>query len=356
MTQTKRIRNVPQVTYTESDILPATIPYNWDCLIMNRTFKRKVIKFLMSRIPELINLQKGQTLIMDHEGHPLRYTGYQSSPSADTDMPPMGEADVKCTRYTKYGNLLIDATDGDYVPIALLHVSNLINERWDELCDETRKALAVQQISVLRIECKGKRQATPVDTSNRKRCYEYVHINSLYMFLQGHFRCIVPTIYPSSFWDGFEMHVLGLLIAITGCDFTRGLAQMTANKMWLNLGIICKMLARAIDPVTREVDVPSYVECIGTVYTRIYQRHIGSYGRTCEDIMHTLKHSAGLSESIRKSLPTHEQIECSVRNANWVLIYWNTDKSGVYPTPIDDKYGYTLTAKGRPCWSDSIET
>lgn len=37
-------------------------------------------------------------------------------------LPPLGEADVKFTRYADlYQRLMVDSIDGDSVPIALLH-------------------------------------------------------------------------------------------------------------------------------------------------------------------------------------------------------------------------------------------
>eukprot|EP00961_Rhodomonas_salina_P295507 3935517-Rhodomonas_salina.1 len=94
---------------------------------MNRTFKTKVIRLVIEAVPALVQLQPGQRLIIDHAGHPVEHT-VDAPPRELTELPPLGEADVKFPRYAPLGRMVAEATDGDYVPIALLHIERCVRE------------------------------------------------------------------------------------------------------------------------------------------------------------------------------------------------------------------------------------
>jgi len=107
---------------------------------MNRHFKVKVIQMLCERLPHFIALEDHQELIIDYK----KVVVYNKSsfsrinsierlsekshenwsdpiPIPVPNLEPMGESDVKFTRYTaKYGNSLVHAIDGDYMIISLL--------------------------------------------------------------------------------------------------------------------------------------------------------------------------------------------------------------------------------------------
>eukprot|EP00961_Rhodomonas_salina_P005737 77453-Rhodomonas_salina.1 len=134
---------------------------------MNRTFKTKVIRLITEAVPGLVQLQPGQRLIIDHAGHPVEYT-VDAAPRALTHLAPLGEADVKFPRYAAYGRMIVEATDGDYVPIALLFA---------ERC--AREGAPPPDMSIYRmsINLKGPKRTAAGDV---KYTYEFLHVNALF--------------------------------------------------------------------------------------------------------------------------------------------------------------------------------
>jgi len=134
MTQLKRRRHLPKLEILAREPLPPVCPCGarWEQSIANRVFKAKVIARVIEVLPGLLNLQMGQSLIIDYAGCPTEYTpGPDGSLTAKewTHLCPLGEADVKFTRYADiFKDLLVDSVDGDSIPIALLHTEAAVRE------------------------------------------------------------------------------------------------------------------------------------------------------------------------------------------------------------------------------------
>ena len=223
MTQFKRRKHIPCVDFNPSEVLPPTIPWNWDVMIMNRSFKSKVIQLVVTTVPDLIQLLPDQRLIIDYHTFPIHYTP-DNPPFEDKSFPPLGEADIKFTRYTKFGDLLVEATDGDYVPISLLHVERMIAENRENLVPDVAACTQVPQISIYRMECKGKREREGIPgvsdegkETDRKRTYEYLHINNLFRHLHSRILVTMGRAWRDSpaaaICSGHEMKLLSLLIS-----------------------------------------------------------------------------------------------------------------------------------------------
>lgn len=70
MTQTKRKKRVPVVSFAESQTLPCMVPEGdkWASCISNRTFKAKVIDLVMTRLPQMVLGRHGnKQLIIDYQ-------------------------------------------------------------------------------------------------------------------------------------------------------------------------------------------------------------------------------------------------------------------------------------------------
>jgi len=138
MTQLRRTQGRAVCTFDAAQDLPSRIPNDVMKYLMNRHFKVKVIQMLCQRLPHFISLEDHQEFIIDYK----KVVSYNKSsfskisvqdggshehwaepvPVSVSDLQPMGESDVKFTRYTqKYGNSLIHAIDGDYMIISLLY-------------------------------------------------------------------------------------------------------------------------------------------------------------------------------------------------------------------------------------------
>ena len=46
-----------------------------------------------------------------------------------------------------------------------------------------------------------------------------------------------------------------------------------------------------------------------------------------------------ISDRTKQNLHSEEIIQCSIRNANWVMQYWTCEP---HPDPIQAEYGYSL--------------
>lgn len=80
-------------------------------------------------ITDHIGLLPGQTLIIDYVDCPVKFevNNGKVCHTYMTDIPPMGECDVKFTRWGRmYGDIIAHSVDGDFIPIALLeHERNI---------------------------------------------------------------------------------------------------------------------------------------------------------------------------------------------------------------------------------------
>jgi hypothetical protein len=185
------------------------------------------------------------------------------------DLPPMGEADVKFTRWSNVfqGDLVAYSVDGDFIPISLIHYEKqLLDDRRNagqqpfrialyriryKLPEEKKKVACVKNVvesPVAGTAVKGQLLLTgskrrrgsggpllaltapssaasaassssasaSAQPKSQGREYEYVDIATLYQTLQQAFR------QRSGHRGGFSfMRVLAVLVGLGGTDFSR---------------------------------------------------------------------------------------------------------------------------------------
>ena len=125
ITQLKRRAGVNLLPFNETDVLPTVLPIEWKEAIMSPWFKHRVIQLICTDIPRLIRPPRGCRLIVDWETvAEYVYHGDDTQPEATFDIAQetdIGEADLKVTRWMRalQAPMLIEATDGDYIPISL---------------------------------------------------------------------------------------------------------------------------------------------------------------------------------------------------------------------------------------------
>jgi hypothetical protein len=333
MTQQKRRRHLPAVTIHARDALPPVVPQGaeWQQCISNRTFKSKVIELVIYKLTSTLQLGEGQSLIVDYQGHPVRYSGAGAHCGVPlTDLAPLGEADVKFVRYAAlYEKLQVDSVDGDSVPIALLHME--------------AGGGRVGNISILRLETRIKGEEPAADKKRARpdakpgRVYEFVNVGLLYAVLRSQVipQCLGRT--PLLLHDGHEIAMLVALIGLSGTDFTRGLPLVSGKTMYELLPDLWLRLARAYDPRTRQLEPRAAADLVvATVYQRKFQKHAGGPGAALADVLGSLRGSS-LSERTKGLLPTAETLHCTVRNTNWLLRYWTEQD---YPDPVQPQFGF----------------
>jgi hypothetical protein len=342
MTQAKRRKNIPILPFSAASELPCMVPEGerWTQCMANRTFKTRVIDLVLLRLPTL--LLRGhpkRRLIVDYQ-QPVEYRvesdGICCCPIQE--LPPMGEADLKFTRFAdRHGRLMVDSIDGDSVPIALLH---------HELC--LRRATPPPVVSIYRMELNTTGQKRSADGKRAPRTYEYVNVHALYEgLMQAIAQCTGRIRVPTH--AGHEMAMLISLIVLTGTDFSRNLPQMSGKSVYNWLPDIWPTLMVSYYPgMGCLVQDKAVNQLVALLYKTKFPKHARPVCDGLNQVLSDLNHSS-ISQKTKDSLPTYERIDCTVRNANWVLAYWTCEPA---PDPIQSVFGFRLTASGCPAYDD----
>lgn len=318
ITQANRSKNAAPFVFGAGESLPSQVPVDYNEKIRNRNFKRKVIDFLATHLPHAVSLEGGRELVIDYVHAPIRYYWDDDKGAVCHEalqLPPVGEADVKYSRHIE-GPAVVDSVDGDFIPISLIHHQMRLS------------AGASPEVAIYRLEYKldkasGKRSAGG-GAKKASRTWEYVHIPSLYEALQSEFeRMMRPglsrgTPLPA---DCF-VHIFALCVGLTGTDFSRSLPHVTPEKMWESMShkSVWNGLARSYDVDRRRLDVDTACDAfIAELYKRKFVKYTS--GNTLQKVMQNLQASK-LSATTRSQLPTPERVATTVRNVNFLLIYW----------------------------------
>ena len=350
MTQLKRRRHLPKLQILEREPLPSFCPSGerWDQCIANRTFKSKVIALVIERLPNLLELKEGQSLIIDYAGCPKEFRAGEGGVQSRElpELLPMGEADVKFTRYADlFKDLLVDSVDGDSIPIALLHHEACIKDLTMGSMEEDDLAEAPPRICIYRIttrvdkETPKKRKAGEAEENDKqkpKRTFEYVSIPCLYLAIKEVFSQSMGRLKSPSHTQHL-MSMLLSLIGLTGTDFTRNMPQLSGRSVFGLLPDLWLALMRSYDPSTGQMDVDSATDrLVACLYATKYATHVKAAPSSLHHVFETLHHSK-LSQRTRDSLPSVARVVCTVRNVNWLLKYWREPTN--VPSPLFQEAG-----------------
>jgi hypothetical protein len=328
---TQRMRNGKYDTscaFGAGSDLPSVPPEDWSSYMRNRPFKKKVIYEVITHLTQSSrSMQEDQTLIIDYED-----TLYHIHHTSKTSTIPVirqkmhGEADVKFPDYCKYfKNVLIDAVDGDYVPIALIA---------REIDPEIRPV--IRRIRVRTAE-------TPTHVGQTKREYEYLDINVLYKTLLRFLQTKVPI--PDTH-RGHEMRIFASLIGCCGSDFTQNMPRITPKTVIENISRAFPGAIMAYDPknTVSPLDTACFTnKVVSRLYQCIFPKHTeGARGMRST---HCAIQLSTLSAGTKRKIADCDTIESLVRNVNWLLLYWQPRKL-VAPDPIQAKYGFVFMTAG----------
>lgn len=326
MTQRKRCQKVPVLEFSAVESLPETIPANWQSAIMNRSFKTKVIMLVIEVLPNFLTLKQGQQLFIDYQGSPIVFEGPAKDMYRDERYGPLGESDVKFSRYMEhFDDLLLDSIDGDYAPIAMLKYESLL------------KAGRQINVSILRMVTTLPTDRKRDSEGKQRRQYEYLHVSELAEMLTTRLNAIYS--HPS------PLQLLSILIALTGTDFTKGLPRIGPSKFWDRLPAIWKDLSRSFEDEHLNYDMVAD-KVVAWVYANCYKNHVTSI--MCVDtVLRQIHQSRKLSDNTKKSIPRSKQaIIANLQNCHWVLLYWK-DATEV-PNPL--QYGFVQDSRGCMQW------
>ena len=312
MTQRKRMRDLAALEFQKGQELPTTIPDNWAAAIKNRAFKTKVISFIVSNLRKHYQ-DSSSTLIIDYMGVPEVIGAPMKIPlelqNADLKR---GECDIKAFIWTALGPLLVDSTDGDFIPIALLQY------------DRHSSPIALHRFN------------TRVPTSKPSDPkYEYVDIAKLHTFVQKEMRR-----------SSEPCRDFASIVGMVGCDFTMSLPQIGPKTLW--------SLRPFIKNCALETPAGMLMLVVRTMMKK-YQMHLASIAKkingmllevptteTAEQsytlVYTTLQNKAALSERIRIKLWAPARMIAHVKNVTWTLQYWQYLHH--FADPLESDFGY----------------
>lgn len=422
MTQRKRMKDVEVLEFTAEQALPSFIPDNWMSAIKNRTFKTKVIGLVLRHLRSHFKDDAVNTLVIDYMGAPevlgkpielpavFHGPGSSLHPGSDEHAAHAhnlrrGECDIKAFAWMSLGPLLIESTDGDFIPIALLQL------RECEIAGQPAR-LALHRIKTkLPSEATKLQKAGPDLSQQKRREYEFVDVNKLYEYLRssenaphriqltiqasaqtppqafasnkkrrilsgaadGNKRDIphIPHI-PTQQVQDVEMQevdapgadtsgtpviaaidVFSSLVAMTGCDFCMSLPQLGPIRLW------------QLRHLWKYADATS--ECGHLVFVTLALcdvngkalRHAGKYAdlvmrakasTTVDDILlvyidfyNIMQRQSGVALSVRNRLWKSERMHAHVKNTHWTLQYWRL--LHMHTDPLDGEHGFVRKGK-----------
>ena len=319
ITQSKRRANVQIIDFTELDVLPNEVPVVWKEAIMNQCFRNRVIEMVCTNIPRLIEPPAVDCSLIVDWIEVLEYRYNTSEVPTVTVLTNdvygetlVGEADIKFAFWMRrlLCPMLIEATDGDYIPISLgLKVRDIQARIW-----------------ILK--------SWKVD-----RGYEYIDIECVHRFLQTKFQRASQGRRCCQWW---EIKLFITLLGLSGTDFTRNLPLVSPQRMWDNLPLIIQ----AFDMETEvTVNMEQCKRVVELLYGETFPKHIDVFSR--RSIWQQAQWSK-LGARNKDLIPTDKRIMCTLRNLNFLMSYWLVS---IAPDATEE-YGFREDEHGVLGWAD----
>ena len=331
MTQSKRNRSVPAVNFAEKDDLPPRPPQEWMAAMRNRTFKVKVMKYVMCRLKQHFRLEERRSVVLDYHGVPEVIGGSYKLPELfknHTEENPLrrGECDIKGPHYLPHrGNMVMISTDGDFIPIALIQL-------------EQRRREGASQANIFVHRIKIKTGATKRDAAgSSRREFEFVNIGAL---LDGLTHDLPWTKTPAAYFS--------TLVALGGCDFSMNLPALGPTKLWA-------ARTKLRDNPLREC--AHLVSALIVTYQQILQNKCAGAGpetiRSITDTqsakcVYNKQHASALrcltlAPRTKSSMWTADRIVAHACNVLWTLQYWSLLHAA--PDPLSGNFGFVMNKK-----------
>ena len=231
--------------------------------------------------------------------------------------------------------MLIYSTDGDFLPLSLLHM-----ERATKAEHDTGEPFS-HKIFIHRMTTRTESTVKNARGKPKGREYEYVNVAHLLDYLTAELKhCPSPAL------------AFATLVAATGCDFTMSLPQLGPIKIW-------RERAR-LGPAFALDGAKSALLAVLTVYFHAFQRQhtlpsahfrlttstsddasmARSYGRLVESI----RANNTVSARVKDALWGVPRCLAHARNVAWTILYWTLlDK---HPDPVSGCFGFQQTKKG----------
>jgi hypothetical protein len=282
----------------------------------------------------------------------------------------MGESDIKWTRYTAWGNILLDAIDSDYVVIGCatierlglaapkVFVRRLLLSPGNAAVSAVAEAAAGKPITARKgnkrtvtggsVDTVSAGGANPkVDAKPLGRQYEFVDCGLVVEGLRATIGMLTP--------DAMKPYTVRLLthsISLCGCDFTKGVPWLNGTAAQRNMKLLWPGLCKAasINPETDSVVLDPRIvaeEYIGLLWKKVQfkKQCAGLQSVGFENLYQALKNDETISTFRRDRLISPEEMSCLVRNGNWVASYWSVPEKT--PCALKGDFGFFRHGNGK---------
>jgi hypothetical protein len=371
------------------------IPPNYNQLLFNRSFKSRVVLYMIEQITRQTRLKfPGQRVIIDHQNNPYVAVGVGSATAAGelgpgSDAVPatefkvacgLGESDLKWTRYLPFGNIILDAIDSDYVQIALCQIERLgvgapkIYVRRYFLEPSNAVASAAAGDGGGKTKSNTNTKATkrsldqflgskptsavddtkPASTAVKKgKSYEYCDCNMIFRGIQKTFGKVTP-----AHLKPYTVRILSFCVALVGSDFTKGVSWFNGTNAFKNMAVLWPGLCRAtvIESGVLSMD-PRIVadDFIGKLWTEIqFPKLCGSSFTNAdfETIHRFLSTNDSIGKKRRDLMITPRQLCCLCKGSNWTIKYWYDCETCPCAVHSEGDYGFKCTKTGKTEFDD----
>lgn len=365
MTQAKRAKHKLSYEFAQTSALPSAMPEDWGAAMANRTFKVKVIGKVLEvtrawfeRKLQHDALFAERTLVLDYRGVPA-VLGKASAVHAfvaarDWTTPPhavgRGECDIKAFTWASTSRCLcIFSTDGDYLPLALLHGVSA-----PAACRVVLHRMVTQTESVAcrkrKSMCGGTAGALQDRASApQKRVYEFVCVSAIARWL--------PSVFPSKAVHPVTQFCA--LVALCGCDFTRNLPRLGPRTLWklrhqlqntdlTNPGqIVCALSIAYHDLLVKKNVMPPGV---ANSRSSLQAMSTESAGAAYGDVICRILRDQKVSPRIKEQLWPEKRALAHALNSVWTMHYWTRLHEA--PDPHAEDFGYVRDGKGRTAFAE----
>lgn len=294
---TQRLRNKTKVNFNfDGDELPSNMPPDWGAAMRNRTFKTKVIAFVINEVRQYFQQKLfacKRTLVIDFKSN-LQIFGHIPENNFFTNIQEhclneaRGECDVKAFDWVDFGPTVLMSTDGDYIPIALLQ--------------QCQNKLS-HDVFIFRMAVKCSEREKRSVQGSRKHEYEFVHVQQLARDLNNNF-------------NTFEIEDLVTCIALSGCDFAMNLPLIGPQKLWKSITETEHSVSLTTAENLQQLVLRTYAEKF------LKRERQGSYDnytlfvRNLEKTSTAQKHVAMLWPEFR--------LQAHCKNVLWTIQYWTS--------------------------------
>jgi hypothetical protein len=313
-------------TFNEKSTMPAIPPEDWASAMRNRYFKSQVVN-LVTRNLKRHYADHDKTVIIDWMGPPVvlgraleldRRTLPKAVLNPDARR---GECDIKALAWVSWGPLVVQSTDGDFVPLSLIHCA----------------ASPESQVVLERIETKVSTPSKRDSTGRAKRQMEFVCM-----------RTLCAHVYATLSTHENPCRTFAALVALTGCDFSQSMASIGPSKLWssrsllrnINLGSEHGLLNSVtltyqynFSKRIRALPHDSVVSLCNTDTSVEAYRHV--HGAILRNV--------SVAQKTKGAINTPEEMLRHVRNVMWTVEYWS--KLELWPDPIQEKFGFSMDEK-----------